>query len=180
MPGSGEDSRESAELLECDFIASREEAPGAGGRSECNSRSRRSESLAPCAGQDTGQSSGLARLLGAGAAREAARGPGKLRAEEPTSPLLFFLPLGRQFPPPETPRGARSACRWRCRGALGALLGVGGGALPQWRIWGLEGARAQKGRGRGGGEQGKGGRGRQNLHAASRPALPPEWRERQI
>lgn len=115
---------------------------------------------------------------GLGQRGEAARGPGKLQAKEPTSPPLFLLPLGHQFPPqPETPLGARFACRWRCKDALGALLGVGGGALPQRGIRGLEGARAQKGTwagGRRGTGRAGGGGGRQNLYAVFDPALPPE------
>lgn len=151
VPGRGKDSHESAERAQCDFIASREEAPGAGGRSECSSRSGRSEPWPSAPGRARDRAQGRPGRSGMGWRGEAARGPGKLRAEKPTSPLLLLHPHGRQFPPrPETPRCARSACRWRCRGALGALLGVGGGAQPQ-SCSGLGGARAQKGAGRGGG-----------------------------
>lgn len=175
VPGRGEDSHESAERAQCDFIASREEAPGAGGRSECSSRSGRSEAPAACAGQGAGQSSGLARSLGAGVARggraRARKAPG--RGADLSSP-----------PPPSrspVPASARDAAQraFRLQVALqrrpGRTAGGRGWSSAPAGIPGLEGARAQNGGA--GGRRGKGGRGRQNLHCPSGPALQPKRRE---
>lgn len=98
VPGTGEDSHESAYRARCDFTASREEAPGAGDR-----RSGRSERRA---GRGTGLGAGRAARGwaapgGSGRARSA-RGQGA-----DLSPLLL-RPLGLRFPPrPETWRAFR-------------------------------------------------------------------------
>lgn len=99
VPGTGEDSHESADRARRDFTASREEAPGAEGR-----RSGRSERRA---GRGTGLGAGQAvrgRAAPGGSGRAgSARGRGA-----DLSPLLLLLPLGLLFPPrPETWRAFR-------------------------------------------------------------------------
>lgn len=126
----------------------------------------------PSPGRAWDRAQGWPGRSGLGRRGEPGCGPGKLQAEERTSPLLLH-PRSRQFPPrPETLRSARSTCRWRRRDTLGALLGVGGGAQPQRGsgAWKAREPRTWR-------RLGKGGRGRQNLHSPSGPALPPKWRE---
>lgn len=98
VPGTGEDFHESADRARCDFTASREEVPGAGGR-----RSGRSERRA---GRGTG--------LGAGQAargRAAPGGSGRARSARGRGTGLSPLPLrplGLLFPPrPKTWRAFR-------------------------------------------------------------------------
>lgn len=96
---------------------------------------------------------GTGRGAGPGRGQEAAGERGPLVAAESTSPHLL-RPLCSQFPPrPEMRRCARSACRWRSRGALGSLLGVGRGNSAPAGIPPMQGARAQQG----GGERKAGG-----------------------
>lgn len=118
--------------------------PGAGGRSVCSSRSGRSEPPAACAGQDVGQSSGMARSLGAGVARggraRARKAPG--RGADLSSP-----------PPPPSrspvPASARDAAQhaFRLQVApqrhLGRTAGGRGWSSAPAGIRGSEGARAQ-------------------------------------
>lgn len=140
----GEDSHESADPAQCDFTASREKAPRAGGRWKLSSRSARSEPPAVCARRAwDGLRAGQAAWGWGGEGRPRVNREGS-RLEADLS-ALFLLAPKLQFPPvPQTPRTMRPSCRWRCVGALGARLGVRGGAQLAG-IAALEGASRERG-----------------------------------